>query len=454
MIATGAIAIMSAIGNAAGAPAQAAPAGGQEAASGQAAAKTKNWKDRAEYDLEEKIRQTKDPKARMDLINQWQDKYPQSDFSELRTQLEVATLGQLAQADPSSRAMVVTKADEMLKKDPKDFRAAYLIALWGPAVGGASPSPDLLSQVQTGAQSVVDNANDAFDASKKPAQVSQADFDKGKAQAVGIAHNALAWVATSKKDTKTAGEQYKASLQANPDQGAISYQYGKMLQEDKSIPDEQKFPTVLFEYARAAQYSGAGQLPAASQTQIMDYFKKIYAQYHGSADGMDQLLAQAKTSALPPDGFAIGSATAAANKAADATNARIASDPAFKIWYGIKQGVEQQGDSFFNGTVKGFEVPGDTVPSKSFTGTVVSIDPPDHPTKVTLGVEDPTKPDATLTFSKPLPSSALDKIKVGEKIDFSGIVDSFNKDPYMLTFSDPTIPGVQTTAPAKHGRRH
>jgi hypothetical protein len=68
-----------------------------------------------------------------------------------------------------------------------------------------------------------------------------------------------------------------------------------------------------------------------------------------------------------------------------------------------------------------------------------------------LGIEDPTKPDATLTFSQPLPASALDKIKVGQKVDFSGVADSYTKDPFMLTFKDPTLPGVQTTAPAKHG---
>ncbi|MBV9295325.1 MAG: hypothetical protein JO145_07095, partial [Acidobacteriaceae bacterium] len=45
----------------------------------------------------------------------------------------------------------------------------------------------------------------------------------------------------------------------------------------------------------------------------------------------------------------------------------------------------------------------------------------------------------------------LDKIKVGQTLDFSGVADSYTKDPYMLTFKDPTIPGVQTTAPPKKG---
>jgi len=45
------------------------------------------------------------------------------------------------------------------------------------------------------------------------------------------------------------------------------------------------------------------------------------------------------------------------------------------------------------------------------------------------------------------------KIKVGDKLEFSGIADSFVKDPYMLTFKDPTIPGVETTAPAKTSKK-
>ena len=292
----------------------------------------------------------------------------------------------------------------------------------GSAVGGANPSPDLQAKVQTAGQAVVDNANDAFDASKKPAQVSQADFDKAKAQALGVAHNALAWVATTKKDSKTAGDQYKASLQANPDQGAVSYQYRQDAagrQDDTGraeIPDDSVRICAGSPVYRGR--AGSGGVTASDPGLLQ---KDLCASITEARRAKDQLLAQAKTSALPPDGFTIGSAAAAANKEADAMNARMGSDPAFKIWYTIKQGLTTQGDSFFSSTVKGFEVPGESVQSKTFTGTVISIDPPDRPTKVVLGVEDPTKPDATLTFSQPLPAAALDKIKVGQKIDFSGM---------------------------------
>jgi hypothetical protein len=128
----------------------------------------------------------------------------------------------------------------------------------------------------------------------------------------------------------------------------------------------------------------------------------------------------------------------------------MASDPAFKLWYTVETNLKgDQGDQFFANSVKDTEIPGGAEGVKNFTGTVISIDPPDKPTKVVLGVDDPQTPDATLLFTQPLPASALDKIKVGQKLDFSGVADSYTKDPYMLTFKDPSIPGVVTTAPPK-----
>jgi hypothetical protein len=179
----------------------------------------------------------------------------------------------------------------------------------------------------------------------------------------------------------------------------------------------------------------------------MDYFNKAYTQFHGSDEGKQALLDQAKNSPLPPEGFQIGSAQAKAEQDAATLQNRINTDPGFKIWYAVKQSLVDKGDAFFNSDIKGAELPGDAVPSKAFSGTVISVDP----NKVTMGVEDPAKPDATLEFSQPLPAAAMDKVKVGEKLDFSGVAESYVKEPYMVTFKDPTIPGVQTAAPAKKG---
>src|SRR5258707_9923340 len=109
----------------------------------------KNYKDKAEYDLYLKVTQTADPKARLELLNTWQDKYPQSDYAAERTTYYVATLGPLAQSDATQRKPLLGKCQEALKADPKNFRALYFTALWGPAVGGSDPPADLQSQVDT-----------------------------------------------------------------------------------------------------------------------------------------------------------------------------------------------------------------------------------------------------------------------------------------------------------------
>jgi hypothetical protein len=409
----------------------------------------KNWKDRAEYDLYIKITQTQDPKARLQLLNTWQDKYPQTDFQAERSQAFVATLGQIAQTDPSQRQALIDKCEEVLKTDPKNFTAAYYETLIGPQLGGNTPPPTLVSQVQTAAHDLLDGIDTAFAPDKKKPGMSDADWTKAKNQIVALAHRTLGWAAESTKDNATAENEYKASLEADPDQPAVSAAYGKLLIGDK------KFPEGLFEYARAAQYTGPGPaLPPATRTQLLDYFNKSYKDFHGSSDGADQLLAQAKTNALPSGPLNITSQADIANKEAAEINNRIASDPKFKLWYTIKTNLTgDQGEQFFNSSVKDVEVPGGAEGVKDFTGTVISIDPPDRPTKVVLGVEDPTKPDTTLEFSQPLPASALDKIKVGQTLDFSGIADSYTKDPYMLTFKDPSIPGVQTTAPPRKATR-
>lgn len=420
------------------------PAGQAGAAAGQAPAKQKNYKDRAEYDLFSKITQTQDPKARLELLNTWQDKYPTSDFKQDRLVYFVRTLSQLAANDPQARQQLLDKCKELLTLDPKSFEASYFITVWGPTVGGANPPADLQTQIETAAQAVISGADQNFSAAKKPQNMDAAGWEKAKNQVLGLAHKNLAYVAAAKKDYKTAENEYKESLTINPNQATVSYDYAKALQADSGTPDEQKYPTVLFEYARAAQYDGPGSLPANARPTVLAYFNKVYAQYHGSADGADQVLNQAKAAALPPAGFTVPSANDLAKNQAQQLQQRIDSDPAFKLWYSIQQSLTQPGGDQNWTQMKGAEVPGTQVEGvKNFSGTVISVTPPDKPTTVVLGVTDPTKPDATLVFSEPIPADA---VKPGTKVDFSGVADSFTPNPYMLTFKEPSIPGVKTEA--------
>ncbi len=253
----------------------------------------RSWKNRAEYDLALKISQTADPKLRLQLINTWTDEYSQTDYIQDRLQSYMVTLNQLAPNDPDARKELLQKAQEMLAVDPNNFTADYYITTWGPAVGGNTPDPALESQVHAAAHGMLDNIDKQFADSRRPANMSADQWAQAKQVATALAHNTLAWEDTAKKDNAAAEEEYKASLIANPNQANVSYAYAKLLMNEK------KYSQALYEYARAGNYDGPGALPAGARAQVQAYFTKVYAEYHGSNDGADALVAQAKNSALP-----------------------------------------------------------------------------------------------------------------------------------------------------------
>ena len=406
-------------------------------------APAQNWKDRDEYDAFQKVQQSTDMKARLEALKAWEDKYPTSDFVGMRNSYYLDAYSKLAGTDPSMRQPLLAKAQDSLKTDPKNPNTLYMICLWGPITGGATPSADLVAQVDSAAHTLISSADESFAAGKMPQGQTAEAWAKAKTSALAKAHQSLAWADMSKKDYAGAESEYRESLTVNPEDGPTSSQFGKFLFEQK------KYPEALFEYARAGQYAGPGpSLPPGGRQQALDFFNKTYKSYHGSDDGKDQVLALAKTNALPPAGWTIGSAQDAANADAEKVNARIKADPGFGLWFAVKTSLTgDNGPAYFASNVKDAELPGGANGVKTFSGTILTVEPAEKPTRITVGIEDPTKADATLLFTTAIPAAALTKIKVGEKVDFSGVAESFTKDPYMLTFKDPDIPGV-VLAPA------
>ena len=406
-----------------------------------AAAPAKNWKDRGEYDLYVSITQAADPAKRLELLNQWQDKYPTTDYAKERLQFYVATTAQAGQP-----AKTIDYAKQMLKVDPKDFTSLYYICYYGPGVYGSSANADQLTTVDMAAHGVMDSIDTAFsDAKKKDSKMTDEQWTKAKNTTLAVAHNALGWEATVKKDYPTAESEYKTSLGLNSENGQSAYSLAGVLLTDK------KYQDALFYYARAAAYDGPGALPPAGRPQVLAYFNKIYAQYHGGADGADAVLATAKTNVNPPPDFKIVSTVDKANQETEGLNKKLEADPALKMWYAIQQSlIGDQGQSYFDANVKDAEIPGGAGGVKYFKGTVISTDPADKPTKIVLGVFDPTKPDATLTFGDAVTSP----VKTGDVLEFDGVADSFVKEPFMLVFKDPEVPSLKkAAAPVKKGAK-
>ena len=60
-----------------------------------AQAPSKNWKDRPEYDLYESIARESVPARKLELLDSWKEKYPVSDFADVRQQEYRSAYGEL-----------------------------------------------------------------------------------------------------------------------------------------------------------------------------------------------------------------------------------------------------------------------------------------------------------------------------------------------------------------------
>ena len=164
----------------------------------------------------------------------------------------------------------------------------------------------------------------------------------------------------------------------------------------------------------------------------MDYLNKVYVQYHGSVDGLDKLLASAKSSALPPAGFALKSKSELDRERIEAEEAAAKANPMLALWKSIKKELlSDAGQAYFDNNMKGAAMPGGVNNVARFKGKLVSSTPLIHPKELVLAIEDPAKADVTLKLDSTLPG----KMEAGGDIEFEGVAESFTKDPFMVTFT-------------------
>jgi hypothetical protein len=393
---------------------QAQPAQGQQQG-GQAAQPAKpaepQWKDRAEYDLVQEINKTTDPAKKLALLNSWKEKYPNTEFKIPRMQMYVIQYQQLGQGDNMIQA-----AKDLVAADPKNLLGLYWINVLTISLG--KTTPEALAEGEKAANSMLSNLNDMFAADKKPANVSEADWKKQRADSEALAHKTLGWVAMSRNNHELAETEFVKSLQLKPNDAQVSFWLGSSVLAQKK-PEKQA--PALFHFARAVSVPGQppDALPEADRKKIMAYLEKIYTTYHGSKDGLTDLLALAKTNALPPADLKIEDAnTIAARKQKEF----IENNPQLALWMNLKQQVINE-EGYFDSTVKGAAVP-------KLKGKVVSQKPATRPTAVVVAIEKPDTPEVTLKFETPLPGPA----EPGTEIQWQGVPSEFTKEPFMMTF--------------------
>jgi len=393
-------------------------------------AKAKVWQGanggKEEYDLAQAIAAAKTPKDQIEALDKWKAAFPKSDYADVREEqylfvYEAAKMNRQA----------VDKAVEILKTHPNQFNALYAVLT---LVQGLMPptAADLDTAART-AMYVEDNLDAIFADANRPANIPAANWGTIKPGVKEAAHTVYLWVVAARKDHPRGETDLTAYLKKDPTQASTSYSLaGEILAQNKEHPEKQ--PLALYQFARAAAYTGPGALPAAAQRQALDYITKTYTAYHGSSQGLQQLLDMAKANPFPPAGFTIDSTSDIALKKAQAQAAADAANPIFAFWRDIvREPLQKDGDSYFE-NMKGALLPGDPGKQKGFEkfkAKLISMSPANKPKTLVLALEKPDVSDVTLKFEEPLPGN----MEPGAELEFEGVPDSYTKEPFMVTFT-------------------
>jgi tetratricopeptide (TPR) repeat protein len=385
-------------------------------------AKQPQWKDRAEYDLYDSIIKEKNNDTKLGLLRSWEQKYPTSEYKEQRAQLIVQTY----QAMNKGKEMMEA-AKEMLADYPKSFFALYWINLLTLSLNDTSPAA--LDTGEKAAKAFLAIMDETFDPSKKAATVTDEAWKKERTTMEAVAYKTLGWVAMQRNQNEEAEKYLLEVLKRNPHDAASAFWAGTVILKQRNIA---KYSIGLYYFAVAAAHEGEGALPEAQRKQTLAYVEKSYVNYHGSKDGLDEMMAKAKAEPAPPADFKIESKDEILAKQEEELKK---TNPMLALWVNMKRALTApNGKDYFETTVKNANIPGGVevggTKVEKFKATVVSATPAARPKEVVVGISSPDMSEVTLRFEKP-----QTKIDPGTEIEFSGAPVEFTQDPFNLVFT-------------------
>ncbi len=383
------------------------------------------WKDRAEYDLYEAYTKAKDVKGKVDALDKWKQAYPDSKLAQQR---EDEYLTVYTQAKDNRKAFDTAKA--LRAKNPNHFFATTTILQLIYQMGNPPSAPDLATAEET-AKYVVDNLEDFFAPANKPANIQDAQWTSYKPNLRNVAMRTYAWIFVQRKDDVRAEVELTKVLEADPTLAQFS-QFLATAQFNQRQVKPEKQVTALFHYTRAASYTGQNELPANVRQQLTTFVGNAYEQFHGSRDGLNELMALAKANVMPPPGFTIKNKNELAAEDIARDEEWKKAHPDLAIWRDTIKNplLAEDGAAYFESTIKDAKIPGGINGVDFLKGTIISLNPPTRPKQLVVAVYDPALADATLEFEEPLPGD----MPAGSVIEFAGTGKSYTKEPFNVTF--------------------
>jgi len=376
----------------------------QQPAEGQ---KPTTWSSREEYDVYTAMANEKDPTKKLSLAEAFLQKYPNS-F--VRDTVYVTMMQAYQQLGDGNKALEVGR--RALTANPDNIDALTLSAYMFPFVfkGDDPEAATKLSNIENDSK----HALDLVQKMQKPANVSDEQFNQGVKARRALFNGMLGFTALQRKDYAAAIASFKASAEDNPADVYTFYRLGIAYISS----DPRDYNNAIWSLARSASLAKAGNNPAGAE--IERYLKQVYINYHGNDQGLADVLAQAATSPLAPEGFKVAQMETpqqTGNASIDAYNQtffqlKLGGDRAQKLWDGLK------GQPF---GVGGFV---ETVEKGTDAGTyLVRIDILDQ-SKSADGVYDIELQDSSQPNVK--------NLSKGDAVHFQGLIASYAAAPNLV----------------------
>ncbi len=303
-------------------PAWAAP----QQAEGQ---KPSGWSGRDEYDAFVALTGEKDSQKRIALADAFLQKYPNSFVKDTVYIVLMQTSAQLNDIPKEVEA-----AHKAIQANPDKLEALTYLGFVFPFVFKAN-DPDATTKLSQ-AENDAKRGLEALQKIKKPDNASEEQFNQAVKQQRAIFNGCIGFVSLQRKDYAAAITAFKTAAEDNPADIYTFYRLGVAY----ISADPRDYNNAIWNLARSASLAQAGNNPAA--TEIQDYLKKVYINYHGNDEGLANILAQAAASPTPPAGFAVAQMEVpknTGNASIDAFNStffqlKLGGDRAQKLWEG------------------------------------------------------------------------------------------------------------------------
>jgi tetratricopeptide (TPR) repeat protein len=406
------------------------PPAGQGASGNAPAESAPTIKDPAEYNAYVAAVQQQDPNAKISALEAFLTQYPNSVMKNTALELLMSTYQQTG-----NQAKIVDSAKRLIGADPCNLRAlAVLTYLARQAYSsGQNPQENLASLAQYASKGAECTAS-----SPKPAVLAAKDWETLKAQVGPIFEGGAGFAALQNKDYENAKTHLRKAVAAQPDDLQNVYPLALAYLTPNPRSDEDTLNGLFF-MARAVNLSNGN-------ADLQKFLVRTYKNFHGSEDGVNDLLACAKANPMPtadcPKITKYVPPTPA-EQAHDLVNGKPPEQIqqlSFGEWeLVLSAGTPEDQDKVWS-VIKGKPL--------QMEGNVIAVD---SNTQLQIAASaddiDAKHADITLTMNAPIPAAKMPK--VGDVFLFQGTPALYTATPFMMQMSDGLLLKKPGAAPAK-----